>query len=49
MYIYIYIHLNVYCKGCNGCVLCSAVCNTTLHSTAPMCTATQRHTGIIYT
>ena len=34
------------CKGCNSCVLCSAACNTTLHSTAPMCTATQHLTGI---
>ena len=33
-------------KGCNGCVLCSAVCNTALHSTAPMCTATQCLTGM---
>ena len=36
-------------KGCNGCVLCSTACNTALHSTAPMCTATQRLTGITYT
>ena len=31
------------CKGCNGCVLCSTACNTVLHSTAPMCAATQCH------
>ena len=38
-----------HCKGCNSCVLCSAACNTALHSTAPMCTATQHLTGITYT
>ena len=37
------------CKGCNGCMLCSTACNTTIHSTAPMCTATQCLTGITYT
>ena len=37
------------CKGCNGCVLCSTTCNTALHSTAPMWTAIQCHTGITYT
>ena len=37
------------CKGFNGCVLCIAVCNNALHSAAPLCTATQCLTGIIYT
>ena len=40
---------NYKCKGCNGCMLFSAACNTTLYSRAPMCTATQCLTGMVYT
>ena len=28
------------CKGCNGCVLCSAACNAMLHSTHVHCNTT---------
>ena len=44
---YIWLHLalctHVYCKGCSGCVAHSTAYNNALHSTAPICAATQCH------
>ena len=35
--------LQLHCKDCNSCAMCSIARNTVFHSTAHMCAATQYH------